>query len=127
MAFSNILRSFFPRKSIQFLAAFLKNVLHIYEARYIRLNIEIYTNGYMAIKGTGYTFCVFQNKILQFSQKVKLVFNYSFQNPVIQAELLAVEDAVYWVHNPPHTEFLIFSAIPSRLKDLENSNSSTTL
>lgn len=63
-----------------------KNILHIYTSVYI----EIYTDSLMTGKGTGYAFCVFPNKISQFSQKVKLIF----QNSVFQVELLAIEDAV---------------------------------
>lgn len=59
----------------------------------------------MTVKGIGYAFCVFKNKILQFLQKVKLIF----QNSVFQIEFFVIEDAIHWNHIFTHTELLIFS------------------
>lgn len=62
-------------------------------------------------KGIGFVFCVFMNKILQFSQDVKIVvcIMLAFQSLVFQTELLEVEEIIHWVHNSPHIEFLIFT------------------
>lgn len=49
-----------------------KNVLNILKGHIIP-DIELYTNCSMMDKETGYVFCVFTNKILQFSQKLKLM------------------------------------------------------
>lgn len=94
-------------------------------------DIEIYSDGSMTKKKNRlYLFCFYEiyvlilrDKILQFLQKVKRIF----QNLFFQTELLEIEEEIHCVHNSLHTEFLIFTDSLSRFQALEISESSNYL
>lgn len=84
-------------------------------------DIDVFTDGSRTNKGTGFSFCVFQDKTEIYSRGYKL----QCDNTVYQSELLAIKESIIWCSKTNFKSFIINSDCQSgiiALKDPDSTN-----